>query len=247
MTHSDQPAIRCERVVKDYATDWRGRRWRALDEVSFALPVGMLGVLVGPNGAGKSTLLRLCAGLARASSGRCEVLGQSPAAVAAAGRIGYVPDHAGLPSYLTVEAVLSALACLGGMGASETADAVRHALRETELENARTRRVGELSKGQRQRLGLAQAILGDPAVLLLDEPASGLDPRAVEQLARLLERWRGQGRSILLSSHFLPQVEELCDHVVLLERGRVVFAGPREAVIAAGGLHRVYLEKTAPC
>lgn len=246
MTTPDQPAIRCEGVVKDYAADWRGRRWRALDEVSFVLPAGTLGALVGPNGAGKSTMLRLCAGLARVTSGQCEVLGRTPTAVAAAGRIGYVPDQIGLPGYLTVEAALLALARLGGMDSACTVNAIDQALQETELEDVRRRRVGELSKGQRQRLGLAQAILGDPDLLLLDEPANGLDPRAMAQLTRLLERWRTQGRSILLSSHFLPQVEELCDHVVLLEHGCVAFAGPRKTVVAAGGLQRVYLERTAP-
>ena len=98
----------------------------------------------------------------------------------------------------------------------------------------------------RQRLGLAQAVLGDPAVILLDEPACGLDPRAAGQLGAAIRRLRAQGRTVLLSSHFLPQAEEWCDGLVLMEGGRVMFDGTRAEVAAAGGLQNLYLERTAP-
>lgn len=238
-------ALRFTNVRKDYVTDWRGRRWRALDEVSFSVAGGSICALVGPNGAGKSTLLKLAAGLTWPTGGACGIAGVSPAEAARTRVVGYLPEHAQLPAHLTAAEALLAVGQLIGLTRDEARAAGAQALDEMRLADIATRRLADLSRGQRQRIGLAQAMLGRPRVLLLDEPASALDPRAVAELGAWLAARRAAGTTVLLSSHFLPQLEGLCDQFVLLERGRVVFDAGRAAVQAAGGLTQAFLDRTA--
>jgi ABC-2 type transport system ATP-binding protein len=246
MNPAHAPAIRAESLVKDFFTDWRGHRWRALDGVDFTVPVGSVCGLVGPNGSGKSTTLKILAGLTRPNAGRAEILGRLGAEAVRLGRVGYLPDSPALPVHLTGCAFLVHLARLSGLTPGAARDAAGRALEGTDLAGSALRRISEYSKGMRQRLGLAQAVLNDPDVVLLDEPVSGLDPRATEQFGRIVRDLGERRRTVLLTSHFLPQVEELCDQIILLERGRVLFSGEREEVRAAGGLHRLYLERTSP-
>jgi ABC-2 type transport system ATP-binding protein len=238
--------IRVESLSKSYATDWRGRHWRALDGVSFAVPRGTVCGLIGPNGSGKSTTLKILAGLTSPDASRAEIMGVPAGDAVRRGLVGYLPDQPALPGFVSGRALLVHLARLGGRSARAAATAADMALETTGLADAATRRVSEYSKGMRQRLGLAQTFLHEPEVLLLDEPVSGLDPRATEQLGRMIRELAHRGPTILLASHFLPQLEELCDQVVLLDRGRVLFAGSRDAADRAGGLHRLFLERTSP-
>ncbi len=237
-------AIRAESLVKDYQTDWKGRNWRALDGISLAVPRGSVCGLVGPNGSGKTTTLKILAGLVAPSSGNCELDGHPVADAVADGKVGFASETAGLPGFLTGREFLHGLARLSGYSRRDMDTPVATALALTGLEDAADRRVQNYSKGMRQKLALAQAVLGDPAIVLLDEPASGLDPRATERLGRTITELRKRGRTVALSSHFLPQIEEWCDQFVMLDRGRIIFTGNQDALTAAGGLSQVYLERT---
>ncbi|HLP26617.1 MAG TPA: ABC transporter ATP-binding protein [Acidobacteriota bacterium] len=237
--------MRIERLVKQYPLDWRGRTVRALDEVSFVVRPGTICALVGANGSGKSTTLKLCAGLGRPTSGVCVVAGRAPVDALREGQVGYLPEETLLPEFDDAREFLGRLAALGGLAPAEAAKAVEEALAQTGLAEIATQPLGALSKGQRQRVGLAQALLRRPDVLLLDEPAAGLDPRGQAALRELMAAQRSAGRTVVFSAHFLPHLDELCDQVVVLERGRVLFDGNRAAVVAGGGLERIFLEATA--
>lgn len=206
MTSAHPLTIRAESLVKYYQTDWKGRRRRALNDVSFVVPRGGVCGLVYPNGSGKSTTLKLLAGLLQPDAGRGEIHSQTVEQIGGCGRIGFLPEAVRLPDYLTGREFLRELARLAGLSTID--DKIAGALALVGLEAEPSRRLGGYSKGMRQRLGLAQAVLDDPAVVLLDEPASGLDPRASGQLGRAIRQLQAQGRTVLLSSHFLPQAEE---------------------------------------
>ncbi|MBA4138839.1 MAG: hypothetical protein C0518_16160 [Opitutus sp.] len=239
-------AVEVRNLTKDFVTDWRGTRSRALDGVAFSVARGSVCVLVGPNGSGKTTLLKICAGLTRATDGSCAIAGQAPCAAGRAGRIGFAADDTVMPNYLTARSALTKLAQVAGLDVERIPGAVASALDQTGASAHADRKWRELSRGQRQRVALAQALLGEPEVLLLDEPAAGLDPRALGQFVSLVRVQRAAGRTVLFSSHFLPQVEELADQFVLLESGRVLFDGGRTALAGRGGLNAVYLEAVRP-
>lgn len=237
------PALQAVGLGKTYPADWRGRRVPALSEVTFTISPGTVVALVGPNGSGKSTLLKLCAGLSEPTAGTVDVAGRPAAEARRGGGIGYLAEETHYPRGLGVRAWLRGLAELDSR-LPEPEGAVEQVLAEVGLTAEAEQRIGNLSKGQRQRLGLAQARLGSPELLLLDEPATGLDPRAVEAWMALVRRWREAGRTVVFSSHFLPQVEEVADRILLLAQGRLVAAVTAAEARAAGGLHRLYLERT---
>lgn len=228
------PLISVRGLAKEYVRDWRGTRQVALDGVDLTVARGRICALVGPNGSGKTTLLKILAGFTEPTRGNCAI-------AAGAGRIGYVADDVLFPGQFTVRELLRRLGELYDLPQERLTAEIDAALRATGLESVADRRVGELSKGTRQRVGLAQALLGDPELLLLDEPAAALDPRALERLTAVLVAQRAAGRTVVLSSHFLPQIEAVADDFLLLERGRVLFQGDRAAVAARGGLEAVYL------
>jgi ABC-2 type transport system ATP-binding protein len=235
-------AVRLGRVTKDYVLDWRGRTVRALDDVSFAVRGGTVCALVGANGSGKSTTLKLCAGLVQPSRGVCEIAGRTPDDAVRSGRVAYLPEETLLPDFDGARDFLERLAAIGGLFAKEGAAAVEAALAQAGLTEIAAQPLRVLSKGQRQRVALAQALLRQPELVLLDEPASGLDPRAQAGLRELIAAQRTAGRTVVFSAHFLPHLEELCDQLVVLEHGRVLFDGDRGTVAARGGVERIFLE-----
>jgi ABC-type multidrug transport system ATPase subunit len=239
---AEEAAVRAEGLVKDYTIDWSGRRWRALDGVDFAVGRGRICGIVGPNGSGKSTTLKILAGLSAPTAGRYEIAPAPRGANRAQPLIGYLPESPEFPPQFTGRQILQHYARLSGLQCTTAEARAQAALERVGLAAAADRSIGTYSKGMRQRLGLAQSILHEPPVLLWDEPASGLDPVGMEQLADILGGLRGAGAAMLLTSHFLPQVEEWCDDFVMLSNGRVIFSGDREAVFSAGGLHRLYVK-----
>jgi Cu-processing system ATP-binding protein len=198
-------------------------RVEAVRDVSFALPVGETIALVGHNGAGKTTLLKLMLGLIRPSNGSIRVLGEDPAAgeFAARRRLGYLPENVSFNSALTGRETLAFYARLKREGSGTLAPL----LERVGLSHAADRRVGTYSKGMRQRLGLAQALLGEPHILLLDEPTTGLDPALRQSFYEIVEELRRKGATVLLSSHALTELEERAGRVVIMNQGIKVADG----------------------
>jgi len=195
----------------------------ALDRVSFQVRTGSCHGLVGPNGAGKTTCFGLAAGFLRATTGTLRVLGKEPHDRGALRpRIGVLPQDAALPSYLDVGTLMTTWARLSGEARPEAA--ARIALERVQLSQAWDASPRSLSHGVAKRVALAQALLGEPALLLLDEPTAGLDPRAAAEVRSLLGGLRGQ-RTVIISSHNLSELERLCDAVTVLDRGKVVQDG----------------------
>jgi ABC-2 type transport system ATP-binding protein len=197
---------------------------RALDGVSFTVAPGSITALVGPNGAGKTTLLRCLAALDAPLSGRALIDGidvqEEPRACHA--RVGYLSDFYGLYQTLTVRQCLTHVALSQRLSNQEAARAVEHTAAQVGLHDKLDIRAGELSRGQRQRVAIGQAIIHRPRVVLLDEPASGLDPEARHALAELFLALRDQGMTLLVSSHILAELEEYSTAMLVLREGRIV-------------------------
>jgi len=195
----------------------------ALRGVDLEVGAGELVGLLGPNGAGKSTLVKILAGLVRATNGSAEVTGARAGSSSARAALGYLAELFRFPGWYTADEVLELHQRLAGSagGAAER----RRLLELVALAEAADRRVDAMSKGMQQRLGIAQALVGEPRVLLLDEPTSALDPVGRRIVRELLERLRDRGTSVLLNSHLLSEIELVCDRVAILRGGEVVAAG----------------------
>lgn len=212
---------------------------RALDDVSFHIDTGSITALVGPNGAGKTTLLRCLAALDEPYDGRIRIDGidaiEQPRRVHE--RLGFLPDHFGVYAALSARQCLLHAARARGMTDRQSMERVEATARDVDLSDRLQQSAGTLSRGQRQRLAIAQSIIHQPRVLLLDEPASGLDPEARVDLSNLLNRLAAQGMTILVSSHILAELEAYCTAMLVLRHGRVV--EHRTLVTAAGASRRM--------
>jgi ABC-2 type transport system ATP-binding protein len=206
----------------------------ALDGVSLSLPKGAALGLLGPNGAGKTTTLRLLLGFTRASRGRVALGGGSPQEPASRLGVAYLPERLALPARMSVRGFLSLHGELAGLAGDALARSVADVVARTGLAGREQDRLGGLSKGLAQRVGFAQALLGDPQLLLLDEPTSGLDPLGVRDARDWILAARARGASVLVSSHVLSEVERTCDHVAILNGGRVAAQGPLDSVLRPG-------------
>lgn len=220
------PAILLRHVSHDYGGH------AALSDVSFSVARGEIFGFIGPNGAGKTTTIRCIATLMEPTAGTVEVMGHDvsiePDAVRR--RLGYMPDHAGVYERIAVREYLEFFADAYGVGAVAGYAAVERVMRLTDLAKLHDRLVSSMSKGMKQRLQLARVLLHDPEVLVLDEPASDLDPRARIEIRDLLVELRTMGKTIFLSSHILSELADLCTSVAILEGGRVVVEGPIDEI-----------------
>jgi len=203
----------------------------AVDRLSFQVAAGTVTGFLGPNGAGKTTTLRMLLGLVRPASGQAIIRGQRYADLADRRKVGAVLEASGLHPGRTVRDHLRVRCAAVGI-ARPRIDAV---LEATGLGGLAGRRAGSLSLGERQRLGLAAALLGDPEVLILDEPGNGLDPAGVAWLRGLLRGLAGEGRTVLVSSHLLAEVAQTSSQVIVIDRGRLIFSGPVSQLTAATG------------
>jgi ABC-2 type transport system ATP-binding protein len=206
----------------------------ALRGVDLVVGEGELVGLLGPNGAGKSTLTKIACGLARPTQGRVTVVGARAGSPAARAALGYLAELFRFPGWITADELLVLHQRLSGStgGARERADL----LELVGLSEAARRRVETMSKGMQQRLGIAQALVGGPRLLLLDEPTSALDPAGRRTVRALLEELRGRGVAVLINTHLLSEVEQVCDRVVIIDRGLVVTAGAPADLVRPRGV-----------
>jgi ABC-2 type transport system ATP-binding protein len=235
-THKSAPTIVADGLTKRYG------RITAVRDLSFNVRSGAVTGFFGPNGAGKTTALKMLVGLARPSAGRAFVNGAAvDTAKPDARDVGVYIEPCGAHPGRTARAHLRALAVLAGLPRHR----VDEVLAVVELDQAGRRRVGKYSMGMRQRLGLAAALLGDPEILVLDEPVNGLDPRGIAWLRTLLREQAARGRTVLLSSHVLSEAAQTVDDVVVIDHGRVVHQGSiRDLESRGGSLEDAYLEMT---
>jgi len=217
----------------------------AVDGLDFRVEPGEIVGFLGPNGAGKTTTMRMLTGTLPPSSGRALVAGLdvAEASLAVRRRIGFMPEHAPLYPDMSVRALLRYVADLKGVDRAARDAHVDALLERVDALDMADRLVGHLSKGYRQRVGLAQALTGDPEVLILDEPAAGLDPHQIVEIRELIRGYRGR-RTVLLSSHILGEVEKVCDRVLILHRGRLVGGDEMERLRGDGGLEAAFLRLT---
>lgn len=212
----------------------------ALAGLTVDVPAGSIG-LVGANGAGKTTLFRLMLGLMQPSAGWIEVTGRNVAAdpVGIRNRLGYMPEHDCLPLDQTASDVVATFGELAGLPPRAARQRASDVLDLVGLDEARFRPIGGFSTGMRQRAKLAQALVADPQLVLLDEPTAGLDPLGREEMLDLVGRLAGFGISTILATHLLDDVQRVCDHVVMIDRGHLVLAGPIDQLMQTTGTMRV--------
>lgn len=218
----------------------------AVDDVSFTVADGQICGLLGPNGAGKSTIMNILTGYLSATSGQVTVAGHPlpEEADAAKACVGYLPEQPPLYPEMTVQEYLAFAAELKGVKKAERKEQVCRAARRTGLEAVLPRLIRSLSKGYKQRVGIAQALLGSPRLIILDEPTVGLNPAQVIEIRKLI-RELGRAHTVILSSHILSEVQAVCQQILILSKGHLAAAGSLEELTADGkSLEEVFLELT---
>jgi len=217
------------KVFKDF---WGRSKARAVDNVDFEVRRGEVFGLLGPNGSGKSTTVKLLLGLLYPTKGHIEVFGHSPRHVATKSRIGYLPEESYLYRYLNSHETLNFFGNLFHLPKGDRKDRTEQLLEMVGLSQARTRAVGEFSKGMQRRIGLAQALINDPDLVILDEPTSGLDPIGCREVKDLILALARRGKTVILSSHLLSDVEDVCDRVVIYYGGKIQAMGTLNELLA---------------
>jgi ABC-2 type transport system ATP-binding protein len=211
-------------ITADHVSKWYGQV-SGLNDVTLSVPGGITGLL-GPNGSGKSTFMKLVTGQLKPSKGTITVLGEPvwghPSLYS---RIGFCPEQDAFYERMTGLEWVTALVRLNGLDDGEAADAARHALDLVDLGDAAHKKIGAYSKGMRQRVKLAQALAHDPELLVLDEPLAGMDPLARRRTVRLLRDWGQAGKSIVVSSHVLHEIESMTSNILLIDHGRILAEG----------------------
>jgi ABC-2 type transport system ATP-binding protein len=227
------PALATHELTKEYAVGfWRKRPYLALDRLTLAVEPGEVFGFLGPNGAGKTTTLKLLMRLVFPTSGGAELLGKPIGDLSVRRRIGYLPEHPYFYDYLTAEELLSYFAGLFGYRGAERQKRVDRLLDEVGIGAERRLQLRKFSKGMLQRIGIAQALVNDPELVIFDEPMSGLDPLGRRDVRSLILRLRDRGCTVFFSSHVLSDAEALCSRVAILAKGRLVTAGRLTDMIA---------------
>jgi len=231
--------IRAVGLTKVFRDFWNRPKARAVNEIDFTVREGEVVGLLGPNGSGKSTTVKMILGLLYPTAGQLTVLGKAPRAVETKKAIGYLPEESYLYKYLTAEETLDFFGSLFNLSRAERKNRIDQLLDMVGLAHARHRRVGEFSKGMARRIGLAQAMINDPSLLIFDEPTSGLDPLGCREVKDLIVELKKRGKTVLITSHLLSDVEDICDRVVILYGGKVRAQGSLNELLTVSDSTRI--------
>lgn len=240
------PVVSAVGLTKEFRDFWRRPKALAVDDIDFEVRRGEVLGLLGPNGSGKSTTVKMLLGLLYPTAGRLTVFGESPRGVKVKRRIGYLPEETPLYRYLTALETLDFFGALFNLSKAERKNRAEQLLEMVGLAHVRDRRVGEYSKGMARRIGLAQAMINDPEFLVLDEPTSGLDPIGCREVKDLILTLKGRGKTVLITSHLLADVEEVCDRVMILYGGKIRAEGSLDSLLGISARDSISVPHLAP-
>lgn len=240
------PAVRIRDLRKVFPVHLRRRQVTALRGLSLDIPAGHVYGLLGPNGSGKSTTLKILLGLVTPTSGTSEIFGVPSDRVASRVDVGFLPENPYFYKFLTGSETIAFYGRLCGLGGRSLRDRVAELLDLVGLQDAGDRRISGYSKGMLQRIGLAQAMVHDPRLLILDEPTAGVDPAGSRQIRDLILRLKERGKTVLLTSHLLEQVQEVCDRVGILAKGELVREGSLDILTGVSGQTEYLIENAGP-
>lgn len=239
-------AVQVSGLTKLYPVPMRRQKVVAVKDLNLTVQEGEVYGLLGPNGSGKSTTLKILLGLVTATEGKTEIFGQDSRDYKSHAQVGFLPENPYFYKFLTAEETLNFYGKICGLTGKKLKDRITELLALVGLEDARHRRVGGFSKGMLQRVGLAQALIQDPQLLVLDEPTAGVDPLGSRQIRDLILELKNRGKTVLLTSHLLEQVQEVCDRVGIMARGVMLREGSLEDLITVGGQTEYLVEKATP-
>lgn len=240
------PAVEIRHLVKDFKTSFKRQPLRAVDDVSIRIMPGEVYGLIGPNGSGKSTTMKALLGLVAPTLGQCAIFGKDSLKVDSRNEVGFLPENPYFYKHLSGKETLEFYGKLCGIRGAALKDRVTELLELVDLIGASHRRIGGYSKGMLQRIGLAQALIQQPRLVILDEPTAGVDPIGSREIRDLIFKLREQGITVFLCSHLLEQVQEVCDHVGIIFRGKMVKEGKLEDLIAIEDQTELILKDADP-
>ena len=243
---SDPPAVLVKNLTKIFPIPMRREKVLAVDNISFEVPAGSVYGLIGPNGSGKSTTMKVLLGLISATAGETAIFGRDSRHVDSRRSVGFLPENPYFYKYLTGAETLKFYGKLCGLSRKRLKDRTAELLAMVGLEDAADRRLGGYSKGMLQRIGLAQALVQDPRLVVLDEPTAGVDPAGSRKIRDLIFALKERSISVILSSHLLEQVQEVCDQIGIISKGKLVRVGQLEELISIDDQTEFVLRDASP-
>lgn len=226
-------AIKTENLTKAYRGFWRRKKILALDKLNIEIKKGEIFGLLGPNGSGKTTTLKLLLGLIFPTEGRAFVLGKTTKDVAVKNRIGFLPEESCFYRFLNADEILDFYGQLFRISGKERKIRINRLVEQVGLGFARKRPLRQYSKGMLRRIGIAQALINDPDLIILDEPTSGLDPIGIRETKDIIVALKERGKTVLLCSHLLSDVQDICDRVAILDKGRLQISGTIDELLSS--------------
>ena len=240
------PAVQIEGITKTFPVPLRRQRVMAVKNLSFSVQPGEVYGLLGPNGCGKSTTLKILLGLVTPNSGRALIFGKDSREYRSRRDVGFLPENPYFYKFLTAAETLAFYGKICGLSGKTLATRIDELIELVGLGDARDRRVGGFSKGMLQRIGLAQALIQDPGLVVLDEPTAGVDPAGSHQIRDLILDLKKRGKTVLLTSHLLEQVQEICDRVGIMARGEMIREGSLDDLVRVKNQTEFVIENAPP-